>query len=91
MSKQKPSSNKEIVSASASDEKTSSQSTEPVENTTPETNKPDSKTEKQDQAQVKTEKRLDVKPEVKPGRIKNHKKHPGPHAAFPGSASSTYY
>ena len=83
MSKQKPSSNKEIVNASASDEKTSSQSTESVENTTPETNKPDSKTEKQDQVQVKTEKKLEVKPEVKPDADKKPQKTPRTPRGFP--------
>ena len=71
MSKQKPSTNKEIGNADVPDENTASQGTEPVENTTPEPNKPDSKTEKQDQVQIETKEKAEVKPDVKSTAVKH--------------------
>ena len=88
MSKQKPSSNKEIVSASAPDENTALQGTESVENTESKTNKPDAKTDKQDQVQIKAKEKLEVKPDGKPEAVqpdsdKKLQKSPSSSRGFP--------
>jgi len=88
MSKQKPSSNKEIVNASAPDENTASQGAEPVENTESKTNKPDAKTEKQNQVQIKTKEKIEVKPDenqeaVQPGSDRKPQKPPSSPRGFP--------
>ena len=70
MSKQKPSSHKQIVKADASAEKPAPQSTEPVENSKPESSKLDNKAEKQDQGQVRSKE----KPEQKPPMAKPESK-----------------
>jgi len=88
MSKQKPTSNKEIVSASAPDENTALQGTESVENTESKTNKPDAKTDKQDQVQIKAKEKLEVKPDGKPEAVqpdsdKKLQKSPSSSRGFP--------